>query len=96
MRIAFDPAKRAWTLDVRGLDFLEADEVLGGPNFTLQDLRRDYGESRWITYGQLRGRLIAVCWTPRWTDTGFCIHVFSMRKANEREAARYQNQLGQG
>jgi len=60
MAITFDPAKRNTTLAKRGLDFAEAVEVFAGFTHTVEDDRFDYGETRWITYGLLRGRLIAI------------------------------------
>ncbi|HEX8261644.1 MAG TPA: BrnT family toxin [Allosphingosinicella sp.] len=90
MEIGFDPAKREWTLEHRGLDFADAEKVFAGPKFTVEDNRRDYGENRYLTYGRLDDRLIAIVWTPR----GDGRHVISMRKANEREQRKYQSQLG--
>ncbi len=46
--------------------------------------RKNYGEKRIICYGLLAGRVVVVGYTPRGADR----HVFSMRKANEREKAR--------
>jgi hypothetical protein len=69
----------------RGLDFDEAVEVFGGWTIDIPDLRRDYGECRINTVGYLRGRMVIVCWTPRGDNR----HIISMRKANEREKARY-------
>lgn len=91
MAITFDPAKRDWTLRARGLDFLKAEEVFAGPTFRFPDERFDYGETRIVTVGLLRGRMVVVCWTPRGEDQ----HVFSMRKANVKEQKRYRPQLGQ-
>jgi hypothetical protein len=85
MRITFDPAKRDWTLRERGLDFAEAVEVFAGQTIDDPDDRRDYGELRMITVGHLRGRMVVIGWTPR----GEARHVFSMRKANEREKRFY-------
>lgn len=85
MAITYDPAKRDQTLRERGLDFEDAAEVFAGRVYQQQDDRRDYGEIRLITVGLLRGRMVVVVWTPRGTDR----HVISMRKANEREKARY-------
>ncbi len=85
MAITFDPAKRDRTLEVRGLEFADAEVVFAGPTFTFEDEREDYSERRFVTFGLLVGRLVAVCWTPRGEDQ----HVFSMRKANEREQKRY-------
>ncbi|KQQ23930.1 hypothetical protein ASF53_05105 [Methylobacterium sp. Leaf123] len=85
MAITFDPAKRDKTLAERGLDFRAAEAVFAGPVFEFEDTRADYGETRIITVGLLRGRMVIVGWTPRGADR----HVFSMRKANDREQARY-------
>ena len=84
MRIAFDPVKRVRTLAGRGLDFADAGLVFEGVTLEVEDLRKDYGEPRIICYGFLDGRLVVVGYTPRGADR----HVFSMRKANEREKAR--------
>ncbi len=84
MRISYDPAKRQKTLDERGLDFEDAPLVFAGLTFEVEDTRRDYGETRIICYGHLAGRLVVIGYTPR----GAVRHVFSMRKANEREQAR--------
>lgn len=51
MAITFDPAKREWTLRVRGLDFLDASHVFVGRKFEFPDRRKDYGELRLTTFG---------------------------------------------
>jgi uncharacterized DUF497 family protein len=84
MRILFDPAKRDKTLTERGLDFADAELVFAGVTLEVEDSRRNYGESRIICYGLLAGRMVVVGYTPRGADR----HVFSMRKANEREKIR--------
>jgi uncharacterized protein len=86
MAITYDPAKRQWTLRQRGLDFEDAEEVFAGWTLDIRDLRRDYGEPRINTVGYLGNRMVIVCWTPR----GDARRIISMRKANEREKARYQ------
>ena len=88
-KITFDPAKRDWTLRHRGLDFLDADLVFDGLKFEFPDDRRDYGELRMLTVGYLRNRMVVVGWTPR----GDARHVFSMRKANDREKAKYRTEI---
>ena len=84
MRISFDPAKRARTLSERGLDFADAPLIFAGVTVEIEDTRKNYGEKRVICYGLLAGRVVVVGYTPRGADR----HVFSMRKANEREKAR--------
>ena len=84
MRITFDPAKRAKTLAERGLDFEDAALVFSGTTVELEDLRKNYGERRIICYGLLAGRIVVIGYTTR----GTARHIFSMRKANDREKAR--------
>jgi uncharacterized DUF497 family protein len=84
MRITFDAAKRTKTLAERGLDFADAEFVFAGVTLEVEDTRRDYGEPRIICYGYLDRRLVVVGYTRRGGER----HVFSMRKANEREKAR--------
>lgn len=85
MKIEFDAAKRDATLAARGLDFSDAATVLAGAVVTLTDERFDYPEPRFQTFGTLDGRLTMVVWTP--VPDG--VRVISMRKANDREKARY-------
>ena len=90
MRITFDPAKRMAALKERGLDFADAAEVFDGITAEAEDTRKDYGETRIICFGLLRGRLVQIVYTPR--DAGR--HIISMRKANGREKARLAPLLG--
>ena len=89
MRITFDPAKRDKTLAERGLDFADAALVFAGLTLEVEDTRRKYGEPRIICYGYLEKRLVVVGYTPRGEDR----HIFSMRKANDREKARIAPRL---
>ena len=84
MRVTCDPLKREKTLAERGLDFEDAAIVFEGVTVEVEDTRKDYGEVRIICYGTLAGRMVVIGYTPRGADR----HVFSMRKANEREQAR--------
>ena len=90
MAITYDPTKREHTLETRGLDFRDAEEVFSGACFEVEDAREDYGEVRMICFGMLRDRLVVVGYTPRGADR----HVFSMRKANVREQTRIAPLLG--
>ncbi len=90
MKITFDEAKRASTLQARGLDFAEADLVFAGPTVTLEDTRRDYGETRWISMGLLNRRPVVLVWTPR----GDARRIISMRYAHDHEAEKFGLDLG--
>ena len=84
MKITFDPRKRDAALSGRGLNFEDAALVFAGVTLELEDTRRDYGETRMICFGKLEGRMVVVGYAPRGADR----HVFSMRKANDREKRR--------
>ena len=90
MAITYDPEKRLATLAERGLDFEDAKYVFASQNIEVEDTRQQYGEARIICYGQLAGRMVVVGYVKRGDDE----HVFSMRKANEREQERYAKALG--
>lgn len=90
MAIICDPTKRLQTLQERGLDFEDAQYVFEGPNLEVEDRRRDYGEVRILCYGILAGRMVVVGYVPRGADR----HVFSMRKANDREQIRIGPKIG--
>ena len=89
MPITFDPAKRDKTQADRGLNFEDAPKVFAGVTLDIEDTRKDYGETRMICFGYLDGRMVVVGYTTR--DTGR--HIFSMRKANEREQSASRRSL---
>jgi uncharacterized DUF497 family protein len=89
MRMTFDPAKRAKTLADRGLDFADAAKIFAGTTLEVEDTRKDYGETRMICFGYLEGRMVVVGYTPHGAER----HIFSMRKANEREQSRIASLL---
>ncbi|MET0181145.1 MAG: BrnT family toxin [Novosphingobium sp.] len=90
MKISYDRRKRDRTLRERGLDFLDAEQVFADPRMELPDDRIDYGEERYITFGYLSGRPVAVVWTPR----GEGRRIISMRHVHERELAARTRALG--
>ena len=90
MAITYDPAKRAQTLVERQLDFEDAKLVFEATNFETEDNRKKYGEQRIICFGMLRERMVVIGYTPRGADR----HVFSMRKANDREQTLIAPLLG--
>ena len=90
MRVSYDSSKRAKTLAERGLDFEDALVVFDGPTLELEDTREDYREKRIICFGLLAGRMVVVGYTPR----GAVRHIFSMRKANDREQKRLAPHFG--
>ena len=81
MRFTWHEPKRQVTLQRRGLDFAEAEQVFAGPTFTFEDDRKDYGEQRWVTLGLLRAIVVVVVHTESENE----IHVISLRKADKDE-----------
>ena len=54
-----------------------------------EDVRKDYGEKRYVVYGLIDNRLHILCFTP--TSNG--IRVISLRKANPREVKYYEQEI---
>lgn len=89
-KLTWDETKRQMALTDRGIDFADAAIVFAGPVFEFEDTRRDYGEHRMTCFGLLAGCMVAVGYVAR----GEKRHIFSMRKANEREQEQYRKRLG--
>lgn len=85
MEIEFDPEKNARNLRERGLSFERAAEFDFETALHLLDTRRDYGEVRRIAVGYLDRRLHVLGYVL----SARGIRVFSLRRANTREAKRY-------
>lgn len=77
--------KRQAALADRGFDFADANQIFSSATFEYEDTRENYGEKRMICFGYLYGRLTVVGYVQR--DDGR--HIFSMRKANEREQSKF-------
>ena len=90
MAITYDSVKQELTLLHRGLDMARAGEIFDGPTITVTDDRRDYGETRYISIGELDERMVVVVWTPRAATR----RIISLRKANDREQKIYGKRLG--
>ena len=85
MEFDWDEAKREANLRNHGIDFVGIEEVFEGETVTILDDRFDYGEERFVTFGMLDGRLIAVVHT----ETDELIRLISVRKATNNEEKSY-------
>ena len=90
MKVTFDPEKRQRTLEDRGLDFADAVSIFQSRHISQLDDRQDYGEKRFLTYGYIGDRIVAMVWTERGTTR----RIISLRKANEREQKKVREALG--
>ncbi|MCL4863138.1 MAG: BrnT family toxin [Caldilineaceae bacterium] len=89
MRFTWHELKRQATLQRRGLDFAEVEQVFAGPTFTFEDDRKDYGEQRWVTLGVLRAVVVVIVHT----ETKDEIRVISMRRADRDEQQLFFSNL---
>jgi uncharacterized DUF497 family protein len=85
VRISFDPAKNERNIRERNLPFESASEFNFENAIVQTDSRQEYGETRYVALGKLRGRLHVLCFT----ETADGIRVISFRKANDREVRNY-------
>jgi uncharacterized DUF497 family protein len=84
--IRFDPTKNDRNIAERGLPFSLVEQLDWSSALIVEDVRKDYGESRFRVLGLIDERLHAVVFTPR-ADK---VHVISLRKANQREIRFYE------
>ncbi len=89
MRFTWSERKRAINLKDHGLDFIDSPRVFEGTTYTFEDDRFDYGEQRFATLGLLAGVLVSIIHT----ETEDEIRVISFRKATQREARLYYEQV---
>jgi uncharacterized protein len=71
------------------LGFVEINIVFEGETVTIFDERFDYGENRFVTFGLLDGRVVAIGQTE--TDT--VIRIISVRKATKNEEINYYREI---
>jgi uncharacterized protein len=82
---SWDESKRRRNIKSHGLDFVGAETIWDNFTVTREDLRQDYGESRWVTFGLLAGEVVALVHTERNGE----MHIISLRKAKKYEARYY-------
>lgn len=82
--------QNARNVDKHGIDFADVGEVFERPLLRRRDDRHDYGEVRWVAIGTIRRQVVVLVYTEREPDL---IRVISARKANRREAERYEQAL---
>ena len=84
MDFEWSEAKRIAVLEARGLDFIDAEILFDGrPLYTVASPRG--AEERWLSVGELHGRLVTVVWTQR----RGAIRIITMRRARNEEKERY-------
>ena len=89
MRFVFDRDKDAINLAKHKVSLALAEVLFSGPRGSVADDRFDYGERRDVAYGLIAGRLFVCVYADGDEDR----RVISLRKANRREAKRYEQDL---
>jgi uncharacterized protein len=89
VRFEWDEAKREANLRKHGIDFIDIPALFEGYTVTVEDERFAYEEQRFVTFGVLEGRVVAVVHTER-ADV---IRIISIRKATRSEEASYFSTL---
>jgi hypothetical protein len=90
MRFTWDEAKRLKNIEKHGIDFVDVPAMFDGDIFTIEDLRFEYGETRYLTFGLLKFRVIVVAHT----DEDDVIRIISARKATKNEEEQYFKEIG--
>ncbi len=89
MRFEWDEAKRRANIRKHGIDFVDVPRVFRGVTVTIEDTRFDYAETRFVTLGLLKGRVVVVVHT----EPEDVIRIISARKATKNEEKNYFKQI---
>lgn len=87
--IEFDQDKNLVNIKKHGISLAQARLINLNAAHYYEDKRKDYGETRYIVYGHIMGRLHACIITFR----GDTIRVISLRKAKPKEVAIYETAI---
>ncbi|MGA7263717.1 MAG: BrnT family toxin [Stellaceae bacterium] len=82
--------KEEQNIQKHGVDFATASQIWAGSVFERVDNRRNYGEVRFLAFGEVEGRVLAVVYTWREATR----RIISARKANPRERALFSEEAG--
>ena len=90
MPFEWDEVKNQVNIRKHGINFETAKRVFEGPRVTRIDRRKDYGEDRYISIGQVEpAALIVVAHTNR----NGRIRLISARPASRKERQAYHEQI---
>lgn len=90
MEFEWDEAKNQANIRKHGVSFETAKRVFDRPLLTSRDRRKDYGEDRYVSIGQVGDEaLIVIAHTRREGR----IRLISARPASRREKQRYRDEI---
>lgn len=89
MLYEWDENKNQKNIKKHGFDFIDADFVFNNPHFIYQNLRKDYGETRFVVIGQIEEIIVVLVYTER----GVKKRIISLRRAKDHERKTFKNRL---
>ena len=89
MNFEWDDTKRSSNIRKHGIDLINTPSIFDSYTLTIEDNRYDYGEDRFVTFGILEGRVVAVVLT----ESEDSIRIISIRKATKYEEKAYFSQI---
>jgi uncharacterized DUF497 family protein len=89
VKFEWDEDKRLTNIQKHGIDFVDNPQIFDDDTIIYEDTRFDYGETRLIATGMLKGRVIVLAYTER----GEPIRIISARKATKYEKNNYFQQI---
>ncbi len=89
MELEWDEIKRLSNIEKHKIDFIGSEQIFDGYTVTIEDDRQNYGEQRFVTFGNLNNRIVAVVHT----ETQESIRVISIRKATKQETRGYHETI---
>ena len=83
IKFRWDESKRKENIEKRGLDIvILAPKVFEDPDAEIQlDIRKDYGEDRYLIYGMADDLRLCICFTIR-DDVIWLITIYKIHKKN--------------
>jgi len=90
MKFEWDSKKNENNILKHGVDFADAEEMFKRELFAVQDVRKSYGENRFVGLGHIQNRLMVIVFTKPKFNT---IRIISLRKANKREQAKFKKAI---
>ena len=89
MRITWDERKRKSVLAERGVDFVDVSGVFEGPLLVREDVKKVYGEKRYIAIGRAEKGHFVVVFSRRQD----ALHIITAWRAGRNARRRYQELL---
>ncbi len=86
MLFAWDEDKRLQNAAKHGIDFRDAIRIWDGAVLEVPSSQSGHGEHRYLAFGRIRGRVIAVVFVRRGTQT----RIISARGARRYEREAYE------